>query len=65
MSAKLQKPTEANCNECDVTADFPDVDLFDIACEEFPGYEDLGGQTVTLCRDCLEYEGHPEYEYPE
>ena len=60
MSVKLLKPIEATCNECDV-----DMDLWDIPCEKFPGYEDLEGDTVTLCRDCLEYEGHPEYEFPE
>lgn len=60
MSVKLLPPTEGYCNECEAT-----VYLFDIPCEEFPGYEDLKGDTVTLCRDCLEYEGHPEYEYPE
>jgi hypothetical protein len=47
------------CAECESKKD-----LHDIACDDFPGYEDLDGR-VTLCWECLTYEGHPPYKTAE
>lgn len=52
----LYAPTGTECEECGSTKD-----LHDIAGLNFPGYEDLVWKNVTICRECLDYEGHPAY----
>jgi hypothetical protein len=59
MKVQLYEPKEEECAECGTV-----LNLWEIRCKDFPGYEDLPG-TVTLCETCLEHEEAPEYLFPE